>query len=629
MLLLARRGRRATGSEAPMAPLGNDRWRGAFTCRALGRYRYTVTAWVDHFLSWRHDFERRVDADDIAHRRARRRRADRRGGRSARAARDARALARLGERAAPRRRRRRRRRADGARARRGRCAAHRAALSRPRASRRRTPTELPLVVDRERARFRTWYELFPRSAAPRAGRARHASRRARRACRTSPRMGFDVAVPAADPPDRPRCSRKGRNNALDAAPDDVGSPWAIGAAEGGHKAIHPRARHARRLPAPGRAGAREHGIEIALDIAFQCAPDHPYVTRASGVVPQAPRRHASSTPRTRRRSTRTSTRSTSRRDDWRALWDELQERLRLLDRRRACTIFRVDNPHTKPFAFWEWVIARGQARASRRDLPGRGVHAAEGDAPAGQARLHAVVHLLHLAQHQARADRVLHRARARARARVLPAQRVAEHARHPAPSTCSTAAAPAFMARLRAGRDAGGELRHLRPGLRAAGARAARAGQRGVPRLREVPAAPLGPRRAPTACADFIARVNRIRRDNPALQRDWQPALPARSTTSSCIAYAQAHAGRRQRDRRAWSTSTRTTRRAAGSSSTSRRSASSPTQPFQMHDLLTDARFLWQGARNFVSLDPQQRAGARLPPAAPRVRDERDFDYFL
>ncbi len=135
-------------------------------------------------------------------------------------------------------------------------------------------TELTLVAERERARFSTWYELFPRSTAPRPGE--HGTFRDVEArLPYVAGLGFDVLY---FPPIHPigRVRRKGRNNALVAAPEDVGSPWAIGAEEGGHTAI---------LPALGSLAdfrrlvgkAKEHGLEIALDIAFQCAPDHPWV----------------------------------------------------------------------------------------------------------------------------------------------------------------------------------------------------------------------------------------------------------------------------------------------------------------------------------------------------------------
>ncbi len=173
-------------------------------------------------------------------------------------------------------------------------------------------------------------------------------------------MGFDVLY---FPPIHPigRINRKGTNNALTAGPEDVGSPWAIGAAEGGHKDILPQLgtfEDFRRL----LAKARELGIEIALDLAFQCAPDHPYVKahpqwfkhRPDGSVQYAenpPKKYQDIYP------------FDFETEDWRALWDELKS---IVDFwiGQGVKIFRVDNPHTKPFDFWEWLIG-----AVKRDHP--------------------------------------------------------------------------------------------------------------------------------------------------------------------------------------------------------------------------------------------------------------------
>jgi starch synthase (maltosyl-transferring) len=211
--------------------------------------------------------------------------------------------------------------------------------------------ELSVVVDRARARFSTWYEMFPRSAAPQAGR--HGTLRdCEERLPYIAEMGFDILYL---PPIHPigRTGRKGRNNSLDAAPGDVGSPWAIGAAEGGHKAIHPELgtlADFRRL----LARARAHGLEIALDIAFQCSPDHPWVsehpewfrTRPDGSIQYAenpPKKYQDIFP------------LDFESEAWPALWEELRSVFEFW-LNEGVRIFRVDNPHTKPFAFWEWVI---------------------------------------------------------------------------------------------------------------------------------------------------------------------------------------------------------------------------------------------------------------------------------
>ncbi|HEX6020204.1 MAG TPA: maltotransferase domain-containing protein, partial [Burkholderiaceae bacterium] len=256
----------------PMEAIGNDRWVGEFTVDALGGWQYAVCAWVDPFLSWQHDFERRIDPDDL-------RLAARSGvelieqaARRARSGPDAKLLKAWA--------RELRVALDGAAApeelkRIGLDGASSATAQRhPDQRHATTSPPLPLTVERARARFSSWYEFFPRSASDDPQRhGTFADCEAR--LPYVQRLGFDVVyLPPIHPIGRER--RKGRNNALDAAPGDVGSPWAIGAIEGGHEAILGDLgtledfRHLLRQ-------AGEHGIEIALDIAFQCAPDHPWV----------------------------------------------------------------------------------------------------------------------------------------------------------------------------------------------------------------------------------------------------------------------------------------------------------------------------------------------------------------
>ena len=178
------------------------------------------------------------------------------------------------------------------------------------------------------------------------------------------------------------------------------------------------------------------------------------------------------------------------------------------------------------------------------------------------------------------------------------------------------------MAAARAGGDAGGELRHLRPGVRAAASTVPREpGSEEYLRLREVPAARTGTATRPTASRRFIARVNR---DPPRATRRCSATAACascRSTTTSCIAYAKTTRRRQQRRSSSWSTSTRTTRRRAGSTSTSRRSASTPDAAFQVHDLLTDAALPLAGRAQLRAARPAPRAGAHLACVRRRVRE--------
>jgi starch synthase (maltosyl-transferring) len=216
-------------------------------------------------------------------------------------------------------------------------------------------------VDRPKAGFSSWYEFFPRSASPTKGR--HGTFKDCEAL--LPRiadLGFDVLY---FPPIHPigEINRKGKNNAVTSKPGEPGSPWAIGSRFGGHDAIHPELgtlEDYKNLIAK----AKEFGIEIAMDLAFQCAPDHPYVKehpdwfviKSDGSIQYAenpPKKYQDIYP------------FNFECDDWQGLWQELL-RVVLYWIDQGVTIFRVDNPHTKPFRFWEWLI--GQVHRDHPDI---------------------------------------------------------------------------------------------------------------------------------------------------------------------------------------------------------------------------------------------------------------------
>ena len=215
----------------------------------------------------------------------------------------------------------------------------------------RYPIELPLWVDRERARFSSWYELFPRSASATPGLHGTLNDVALRLPQIAA-MGFDVVYM---PPIHPigTAFRKGPNNSVTAAPGDEGSPWAIGSAEGGHTAIHPKLGTLADFDALVSA-AHSQNLELALDIAFQCSPDHPWVKehpvwflhRPDGTI-----QYAENPPKKYQDIYPLNFEST----DWRGLWDALYGVFKFwID--HGVRVFRVDNPHTKALPFWEWCI---------------------------------------------------------------------------------------------------------------------------------------------------------------------------------------------------------------------------------------------------------------------------------
>ena len=351
-VLLHRRDHETAWREAAMRPLVNDRWRGEFRVGEPGRHFYTLEAWVDHFHTWVRDLVRRLEAgqdvtvDLQTGAGLVRAAAGRAQGSDAIALRDAaRAMtAERGERAAlsPRLAELMGRHPD-------RCHAT------------RYGRELEVLVDRVRARFSAWYELFPRSASPVPGRP-GTFRDVEARLPYVAGMGFDVLYLTPIHPIG-RTHRKGPNNDVRCGRGDPGSPWAIGGPEGGHKAVHPELGTLEDFRRLARA-ARRQGLEIAMDIAFQASPDHPYVRehpewfrmRPDGTIQYAenpPKKYQDIYP------------FDFECEDWRSLWQELCSVFEFWIE-QGVRIFRVDNPHTKPFAFWEWVI--GEVRGRHPDV---------------------------------------------------------------------------------------------------------------------------------------------------------------------------------------------------------------------------------------------------------------------
>ena len=349
-VLLYRQEGEPNWKEAPLAPLVNDRWEASFPVGSMGVWEYTIAAWVDHFATWLLEVAKKAEAGQhlasellegaVLIREA----ADR-----AEAAGETGDTALLRDRAD-------RIGSDGEQAERVALALDPALaaimLRHPNREQALTyPRVLKVSIERDRARFGSWYELFPRSAAAEPGR--HGTFKDVEArLPYVAGMGFDVLYL---PPIHPigRAYRKGPNNTLDPGPDDPGSPWAIGGAEGGHEAIHPELGTLQDFDHLVEA-ARGHGLEIALDIAFQCSPDHPWVEehpewfrhRPDGTIKYAenpPKKYQDIYP------------INFETEHWRSLWEGLRDVfLFWLD--RGVRIFRVDNPHTKAIPFWEWCI---------------------------------------------------------------------------------------------------------------------------------------------------------------------------------------------------------------------------------------------------------------------------------
>ena len=338
--------------EAPLRYVENDVWIGSFVVERNARYEYTLEAWPDFYGSWHHDTVLKRDAKQtigLELREGRELLDEARARATGASARRFDALVRELDAAQD----------DAARAVLM-LADETLALARSspdRALATRYGPALEIICDRRAASFAAWYEMFPRSQGTQPGVHGTFADAAKRlpAIRA---MGFDVVYL---PPIHPigHAFRKGKNNTLDVTPDDPGSPWAIGNENGGHTAIEPRLGtfdDFERFV----AAARANNLEVALDYALQCSPDHPYLKehpewftrRPDGTI-----KYAENPPKKYQDIVNF---------NWfgphaKALWDELRDVVEFWIARGVRT-FRVDNPHTKPFAFWAWMIADVQSR---------------------------------------------------------------------------------------------------------------------------------------------------------------------------------------------------------------------------------------------------------------------------
>jgi starch synthase (maltosyl-transferring) len=599
--------------EAPMQQGVNDRWTGRFSVAEMGVYEYTLQAWVDRFASWRRDLSKKVEAQqdvssellegaELVMQSAKRARAEdgewlrwwadaiskgRDPGPRINAALDpvlATIMSRYAERG---------------------CG-------------EMYPRILRVTVDRERARFGAWYELFPRSCADEPGR--HGTfRDVEKRLPYVRDMGFDVLYL---PPIHPIGSsfRKGPNNSLTAGPDDPGSPWGIGAAEGGHTAIHPQLGTLADFEHLA-AAAREHNLEIALDIAFQCSPDHPWVRehpewfrhRPDGTIKYAenpPKKYQDIYPLDFECA------------DWQSLWQALLD-VMLFWCERGIRIFRVDNPHTKPFRFWQWLIAELRPRYPdaiflseaftrpkvMRHLAKIGFTQSYTYFTWRNSKHDLTTYFTELTQ---TAVREYMRANLFANTPDILSEYLQYGGR------------PAFFIRLVLAATLGASYGIYGPAFETLQHQAVKPGSEEYLDSEKYQIRHWDWSR-PNVFREFIARVNAIRRDNPALHADDR--LRFYSTDNEQILFY----GKSTPDlsnvilvavnldphhvQSGW---VRVPLDDLGLK---------PDEPYQVHDLLTEAHYLWRGEWNFVRLDPSA-AIAHILRLRKRVRTEKDFDYF-
>jgi starch synthase (maltosyl-transferring) len=619
VLLLYRHDSSPDWHRIPMSPLGNDRWRAQFTVQQLGSYWYSVSAWVDYLESWRHGLMKKHQArQDIGL--------------------DLRTGAQLAQTMAER--------AHGTDAQRlrewatgitdtGRDLDSRVALSQTESIREleyRYPdpdsvlnwdAPLEVHVDRERARYSTWYEMFPRSAATEPGK--HGTfLDVQKLLPYVASMGFDVLYL---PPIHPigTTERKGPNNNPQASETDPGSPWAIGGSEGGHEAIHPQLGTLddfKRLI----ANAGEHGLEIAMDIAFQATPDHPYVREHREwflARPDGSIQYAENPPKKYQDIYPFHFESAA----GEALATELRKVVEYWIS-QGIRIFRVDNPHTKPFAFWEGLIA--EIRRLRPDV----IFLAE-----AFTRPKVMYRLAKLGFTQS------YNYFPWRNTKYELTQYFTELSQPPIsdffrpnlwpntpdilPEYLQFGGRAGFMVRLVLAATLGASYGIYGPPFELLDGRPREPGSEEYLDSEKYQIRQWN-RDDPGSLREFIALVNRIRRENPALQSDR--GLKFHDTDNdTLIAYSKTvvHSKTGSEDSVLVVANVDPHHAQSGWLQLDLETLGLPQSgPFQVHDLLSGARFLWQGPRNYVSLDPSH-APAHIFRIRRRVRSEKDFDYFL
>lgn len=599
-------------TETPMKPLVNDRWRGTFEVKEIGNYHYTLQAWVDRFKSWRQGLVKKVDAgQDVALDLLAGSRLIEDAAKSATGD-DHQALTRFATIL----------KEDPSAAIQHGLSDALAALMETYSDRRWAVTygnELRVNVERAKARFSSWYELFPRSFGGTPG-GHGTLRDCTERLPYIAEMGFDVLYL---PPIHPigYAFRKGKNNTLAASTDDVGSPWAIGAKEGGHKAIHPQLGSLadfKRLVAE----AKKFDMEIALDIAFQCTPDHPYVTehpewfrkRPDGSIQYAenpPKKYQDIYP------------LDFESENWEELWNELKNVI-LFWCEQGVRIFRADNPHTKAFPFWEWIIGE-----VKRDYPDA-LFLAE-----AFTRTKVMYRLAKLGFSQSYTYFTWRNTKPELIQYFteLTQTEVSDFFRANLwPNTpdilteyLQFGGRPAFMTRLVLAAMLGANYGIYGPAFELCENVAREPGSEEYLNSEkyEIKRWDL---EQPGSLREFIARVNRIRHENRALQSDRNlrfypidnPEILCfgKSTDDQSNIIVVAVNLDPHHTQSGWV------------ELPAEDLGLDPQQTFQMHDLLTDARYLWQGNRNYVQLDPTS-VPAQIFRVRPRVRREQDFDYFM
>ncbi|MFP4473139.1 MAG: alpha-1,4-glucan--maltose-1-phosphate maltosyltransferase [Candidatus Omnitrophota bacterium] len=596
-----------------MTFLGNDRWAGRFKISAYTPYIYTVQGYMAEFRSWRHDLEKKTAAGqdvavdlqigaEVVQQTAVRLKGDRRNVLEDYAA----------------------KMCDNSDTQTGTAAAMSEELFQIMEA---SPDpqkiavygkELRVNVERELARYSSWYEFFPRSKfLPGYGGGN--LKESAGLLPEIARMGFNVVYL---PPIFPigAAHRKGKNNATQCEPGDPGCPWAIGSAEGGHKSVNPELGTVEDLESLIKEAA-EYNIDVALDMAYQCSPDHPYVKehpqwfkwRPDGTVQYAenpPKKYEDVLP------------VNFETDDRQALWQELKS-IMLFWIDKGVRIFRVDNPHTKPFLFWDWLIA-----GIRRDHPDIIFLAEAFTRPHVMSRLakggfsQSYTYFTWRNTKQEFMEYMTELTRSETAEYLRP--NFWPNTPDILPEQLQFGGRPAFLMRAVLAATLSSNWGIYGPAFELCEAAA-------IPNKEEYADSEKYEIKQwdwdrAGNLKDFIALLNRIRRENPALQFTRNIRF-CEINNGQLLAYYKI-------DEHAANIMLVVVnldpyhRQSGWLELPTHEFGVDPNRPYLAHDLLTNDKYIWQGTRAYVELDPHFTP-AHIMRIRPHLRREKDFDYYM
>lgn len=610
--LLYRGPKESLWNEVRMSFTENDRWRAEFPVEEVGIHYYTIQGWVDHFRTWQTDLRKKFDSGQNVM-------ADILTGTAL--------IEKVLEKASDEDRKRLHGYAEILRSGSETDTIVSSALDQELGdlmARYREEEfistygrELKIVVDRPRALFSSWYEMFPRSCSQ--GERHGTFRDCEALLPEIAEMGFDVLY---FPPIHPigETVRKGKNNTLVVGSDDVGSPWAIGSKKGGHKAVHPDLGTMKDF-LKVITKAKEYGIEVAMDLALQCSHDHPYVKdhpewfrwRPDGTVQYAenpPKKYEDIIP------------LNFETEQWQALWDEMKSVV-LFWIEKGIRIFRVDNPHTKPFVFWQWLIR--ELKSGYPDLIFLSEAFTRPKVMHRLAKLGFTQSYTYFTWRNTKSELMKY-------IQELSKTGVREYFRPNfwpntpdiLPEHLQFGGRNAFMMRLVLAATLASNYGIYGPAFEIVVSEAVSGREEYL--NSEKYEIKMWDRNSEGNLKDFIARVNRIRKENSALQMTFNITF-YEVDNDNLICYGKVSADLSNiilvvvnldpfHKHSGW---VKIPIRDFGIDAN---------QPYMVHDLLGEEKFIWQGERNYVEIDPHI-SPAYIFRIRRRLKKEIDFDYFM